>query len=321
MRWLHYKSKQLFSLLLKVALLSTICLFIYHKLTQNNELSWADFNLQLQHIQFSDFVFLLVLSVFNWSLETFKWKKLVHKIEFITFRQSAFQLLSSHAIAILTPNRIGEYGAKPMFFSKNYWKKIVLYNFFGNMSQLLVTVLFGILAIILLLNNSAFSLSFISFKNILIANFILIAFLFFLWKSSYVKEQLYRLQKSFCEFSNKNRIEILGLSLARYLVFSHQFYFLLLLLNVEISYFDAMSCIFSMYFLASVLPSIFFLEAIVKGGIAVWLFSFFQVNALPVLVISSLMWLFNFAFPAIMGSLLLFKFQPRFQLNFAKLWK
>ena len=113
----------------------------------------------------------------------------------------------------------------------------------------------------------------------------------------------------------------MGLSLARYLVFSHQFYFLLLLLNVEISYFDAMSCIFSMYFLASVLPSIFFLEAIVKGGIAVWLFSFFQVNALPVLVISSLMWLFNFAFPAIMGSLLLFKFQPRFQLNFAKLWK
>ncbi len=321
MRRIHHKSKQLFLLLLKVALLSAICFFIYYKLTKNNELSWANFSSQLQHIQFEDFSFLLILSVLNWSLEALKWKKLVHKIESITFKQSAFQLLSSHAIAILTPNRIGEYGAKPIFFNNKYWKTIVLYNFFGNMSQLLATIFFGLIGIFFLMNNSTFHFNFISIQNLIITFLLVFVSFLLLWKSSCFQNNFSQLKQAFFQFSLKDKSKILGLSIARYLVFSHQFYFLLLLLNVEISYIEAMSCIFSMYFLASVFPSVFILDAVFKGGIAVWLFSFYAVEALPVLVVSLTMWLFNFAFPAITGSLLLFKFQPRFQLNISKLWK
>lgn len=321
MRWLHHKSKQMFLLLLKVGLLSAICLFIYHRLTENTGLSWASFNLQLQQIQVTDFFILSLFTVFNWGLETMKWKKLVQKITIINWQQSAFQLLSSHAIAILTPNRIGEYGTKPIFFHKKFWKNIVLFNFFGNMGQLFATLIFGLIGIILLLENSAFNFNFVSVKNLWIGFFAIGTVLFFLRKSSYFKEQFSKLKKAFFQFSLKDRLQILGLSMARYLVFSHQFYMLLILMNIEISYLDAFTCIFSMYFLASILPSIFLLDAVVKGGIAVWLFSFYQVGALPILAISLAMWLLNFALPAVMGSVLLFKFEPRFHLNFSALWK
>ena len=321
MRWLPYKSKQLFLLLLKVALLSAVCFFIYHKLTANQELSWINFRDQLQSISWKAFIVLFIFTVLNWSLEIFKWKKLTQKISAISFQQSAFQLLSAHAVAILTPNRIGEYGAKPMFFLKKYWKKIVLYNFFGNMSQLLATVIFGMIGIAFLLNNSAFQLNFISFQQLLVSTGTILIVLFFLRKSVWFQQQFSKLKKAFHQFSAIQQIEILGLSIGRYLIFSHQFYFLLVLLNVDISYLDAMSCIFSMYFLASILPSVFLLDAVVKGGIAVWLFSFFQVEALPVLAISLTMWLLNFALPGVIGSLLWFKFQPRFDLKFSTLWK
>ncbi len=189
------------------------------------------------------------------------------------------------------------------------------------MSQLLATVIFGIIGIVFLLNNSAFQFNFISFQQLSISVGIVLIVLFFLRKSVWFQQQFNKLKKAFFQFSAIQQIEILGLSIGRYLVFSHQFYFLLILLNVDISYFEAMSCIFSMYFLASILPSVFLLDAVVKGGIAVWLFSFFQVEALPVLAISLTMWLLNFALPGVIGSLLWFKFQPRFDLKFSTLWK
>ena len=321
MRWLHYKSKQLFLLLLKVALLSAVCFFIYDKLTQNKELNWANFSLQLQSISLTALFILLVLTLLNWSFEIMKWKKLASKIKPISFKESSFQLLNAHAIAILTPNRIGEYGAKTLFFNKKYWKKIVLYNFFGNMSQLMATIFFGVIGIFFLLKNSAFQLDFISTEILVATSFIGLSMLLLLWKSSWFQKNLSKLRKTFQKFSAKNRIEIFGFSIGRYLIFSHQFYFLLLLFNIDISYLDAISCIFSMYFLASALPSLFLLDAAVKGGFAIWLFSFFQVEAIAILTISMIMWLLNFALPGIIGSLLWFGFKPQSQLKLSSIWK
>ena len=208
-----------------------------------------------------------------------------------------------------------------MFFLKKYWKKIVLYNFFGNISQLLATVIFGTIGIAFLLNNCTFQFNFISHQQLLITSGMSVIVLFFLRKSIWFQQQFNKIKKAFLQFSAIQQIQILGLSIGRYLIFSHQFYFLLVLLNVDISYIDATSCIFSIYFLASILPSVFLLDAVIKGGVAVWLFSFFQVEALPVLAISLTMWLLNFALPGVIGSLLWFKFQPRFDLKFSALWK
>src|SRR5690606_29449612 len=53
--------------------------------------------------------------------------------------------LASFTAAIFTPSRIGEYGAKSLYYPKNERKRVIFLNFVGNMTQLFVTFIFGII--------------------------------------------------------------------------------------------------------------------------------------------------------------------------------
>ena len=101
------------------------------------------------------------------------------------------------------------------------------------------------------------------------------------------------------------------LSTLRYLVFSYQFFFLMSLFEIELGYLESMSIISSMYILSSVIPSIFIFDVVVKSGVAVYLFSFVGVDEIIVLSITTLMWLFNFVLPSILGSYHVLNFNPR----------
>ncbi len=97
-------------------------------------------------------------------------------------------------------------------------------------------------------------------------------------------------------------------ALTRYLIFSFQFYFLLSIFGVNVSYINAMVVITSMYLLASIIPSIFIFDVVIKGSIAVYLFSHTGVNELTVLSIITIMWLLNFVLPSIFGSYFVLNF-------------
>jgi hypothetical protein len=73
---------------------------------------------------------------------------------------------------------------------------------------------------------------------------------------------------------------------------------------------EAIPLILSMYLLVSVIPSVFIFDVVVRGGVAVWLFSLAEVNELIVLSTVLVMWILNFVFPAIVGSILLIKHKP-----------
>ena len=53
-------------------------------------------------------------------------------------------------------------------------------------------------------------------------------------------------------------------------------------------------------------------DAIVKGSIALYLFNLAGVNDLTVLSIISLMWILNFALPAILGSFFVLSYKMSF---------
>jgi hypothetical protein len=92
------------------------------------------------------------------------------------------------------------------------------------------------------------------------------------------------------------------------LVFSHQFYFLLRLFGVETDYITLMALITSMYLLASIIPGLALLDWLIKGTVAIWVFSFLGVNELIVVTITLLMWLLNFGLPAVIGSYFVLNF-------------
>jgi len=300
-----YKSNHFLWLVFKLFIVIACGFFIYDFITNNEKLKFYDFQSIL--IDFNVFStknigLLLVFSIFNWFLEITKWRILVKKVIPISFFTSAKQSLSSLTFSLITPNRIGEYGAKALCFQKEKRKDILIANLAGNLYQLLVTTLFGIIGSMYLINYFSFSLQHI-FLLIIVSISVLLIIIFFLKKFKWFE----KIQEAAKQQKSKS---VLILSFLRYLVFSHQFYFLIMLFNLDISYWDAMACITSMYLISSFIPILSLFDFVVKGSIAVFIFSFFEINLAIILSITTLMWIYNFAIPAIVGSYFVITFKP-----------
>jgi uncharacterized membrane protein YbhN (UPF0104 family) len=308
-----YKSKHFWWLVLKLLILIFFGYVIYHTLTTNDEL---DFNAFIQTLTASEvfspltLLILLIFTVCNWTVEISKWKALTNSIQSTSWKEAAQQSLASLTFSLITPNRIGEYGAKALYFSKEQRKNILLLNFIGNFHQLLVTLILGIIGIYFLrlkLNDLMPKIFQLFLKVLPITVGITVLILnfnkrFLQWRQ--------RMWDRFDFITKKLNALVMGLSLIRYLIFSHQFYFLLIVFEVEISYWMAMQIITSMYLIASIIPMLSLFDFVLKGSIAVTLFSLLGISPLIILSITTLMWIFNFVLPAILGSYYVLTFKP-----------
>ncbi|SNR80802.1 Lysylphosphatidylglycerol synthase TM region [Lutibacter flavus] len=302
-----HKYKPQLLLLFKLAIVFGAIYFIYQKLINNNLLTFSKFREQFSVIWTTNIWKLILLLLFtdaNWLLEIFKWKTLVSPEKKITFFDAFEQCFASLTASLITPNRIGEYGAKALFFEKEKRKKIMLLNLIGNMSQLGVTLFFGIIGMAYLIMNFNFPIPSVNSKNILII--IVVGFLIYLLRDKF---QLHKIRTYFIKLPKTIFYKTLILSLLRYLFFSHQFYYLLLLFGIETDYFTVMNLLFCMYLLASIIPSLPIFDWVIKGSIAVWLFGLIGINELTIITITTIMWLLNFAIPALFGSIFVLNFK------------
>ena len=251
---------------------------------------------------------LLAMTTLNWVLEVVKWKRLANQISPLRFREALKQSLSSLTVSLITPNRIGEYGAKALYFQSRDRSRVLLYNFIGNFTQMTATLLFGSLGLIwvseqvseLGLGRIPWSRMSLLFTGLLLG--VLIA-------GRIRKDLISLLLNKLRAIPNALLWEAFLLSLARYLVFAHQFYFLLVVFGVDLGYLLCMSLIGISYLVASLIPGFVLFDWLVKGSVAVTVFSRFGVDDILVLSITSLMWLLNFGLPSILGSLYVILFR------------
>ena len=141
-----HKTKHFFALVIKLSIVIGCGYFMYTKLTQNDQFSFSNFNSKLllnNVFNFKNCVILFLFTFSNWLLETSKWHFLVSTITRVSLYQSIKQSLASLTVSLITPNRIGEYGAKALYFEKSHRKPIVGLNLIGNLYQLLATIFFG----------------------------------------------------------------------------------------------------------------------------------------------------------------------------------
>jgi hypothetical protein len=94
-------------------------------------------------------------------------------------------------------------------------------------------------------------------------------------------------------------------------VFTHQFYYLLLIFKVDVSYFNAISAITTMYLIASMIPMLSLFDVVLKGTVAIWVFYFLGIAPVAILCITTLMWVLNFVIPALIGSYFVLRFNPK----------
>ena len=311
---LPYKTKQFFFVLIKLSIVIGAFYFIYNKLTNNNQL---DFSLFIDFVSKNDvfssinIIFLLFLTIFNWFFEILKWQKLVSFFKKISYKEALEQSLGALTASLFTPNRIGEYGAKAIYYSKQFRKRILLLNLLGNSFQMLVTTLFGVIGFIVFSNRYNIEISFIKLSRLLIIVAFILAIVVIGFKEDRFQVKGFSIQR-IKDYIKEIPLKIHTLnfvySLTRYLIFSFQFYFLLSIFEVDLSYIDAMVVITSMYLLASIIPSIFIFDVVIKGSVAVYLFSFVHINEFTILCIITLMWLLNFVLPSIFGSFYVLNF-------------
>jgi hypothetical protein len=298
-----------------LAIVIGACYSLFRQLATHEHLSFTQLKQQIS-VLFSKNVWLLLLLLLftdaNWLLEIFKWKSLVSNEKKITFFEAYEQCFASLTASIITPNRIGEYGAKALYFEKKQRKKVMVLNLVGNLSQLTVSIFFGIFGIFFLISN--FEIGLFTFDNSKFVLFLSVLLLFFIIGSYFgITKKITKYTIKIFHYSQKIPLQIhlktIAFSLLRYLVFSHQFYFLLRLFEVETDYFTLINLIFCTYFLASVIPSLAIFDWAIKGSVAVIIFGFIGVNPLTIVTVTTFMWLLNFAIPALLGSIFVLNFK------------
>ncbi|WP_237239660.1 lysylphosphatidylglycerol synthase domain-containing protein [Wocania arenilitoris] len=311
---LPYKTKQFFFVLIKLSIVAGAFFFIYEKLTNNTDLQFSAFVDFLEKNDIftpKNIVLLLFLSFFNWLFEILKWKHLVSYIKKITFKNALEQSLGALTASLFTPNRIGEYGAKAIYYSANFRKRIVLINLLSNLLQMSVTLILGIVGFCFLVTTYDVNLDYYRLARILslgVMGILLVGFGIKKSKFTIKGFSLEKLKSFVLEFPRKKIVFGFLYSLIRYAFFSFQFYFLLQLFGVNMTYINTMIIITSMYLLASIIPSIFIFDVVIKGSIALYLFDLAGVNEFTILSIITLMWLFNFVVPSLFGSFYVLNF-------------
>lgn len=108
-------------------------------------------------------------------------------------------------------------------------------------------------------------------------------------------------------YSKPELINIMGFSLARFFVFSFQYYLVIHLLIPTIPAFDMMMMVFVMFFVQSALPSLDIVDVAVRNGTAAYLFGHIVNQPVAIMAAVSSIWLINLIIPAILGSVFVFK--------------
>lgn len=306
-----HKTKQFLVLLVKLLIVGGAFYFIYNQLTNNDKLDWQKF-LVLFHKNQSvlGIGFILLLSVLNRLFEIMKWQNLVSCIRPISLGEATKQVLAALTAGLFTPNGVGEYAGKALFFDKKEAKKVVFLNLICNGIQMILTVLFGVFG--LLYFNAEHSV--ISTKTVTILfGFLLILFavLFSAKKIAIKGHSIEKLIHKINEIPKSIHQKNTLLAILRYLVFSHQYYFLFLAFDVDLPYLTLISAITSVYFLASALPTFQFLDFAVKGGVAVYFFGILGVNEWVTVFVTTLMWFLNVVLPVIWGSYYVLNFKTK----------
>jgi len=255
----------------------------------------------------------------NWSLEAIKWKYLLKVKENISFWLSMKAILVGTTISAVSPNRTGDYFARVFVLKKTRFWEGVLVTLVGSFAQTLTTLLFGSIAFFTLFSHKLVELEYITefqlsiiktafFVGIIISIIVyyrislLSRFIPSKWRK--VRQYINILQR----FSFKELSIALAFSTFRYTIYSLQFYLLLLASGIEnLPLFIGFGLTSSIFLLNTIRPSIALLEIGIRTSIAIFVFSLyfgFDSNLdNGVFAASTLIWLINIIFPALIGLL------------------
>lgn len=251
----------------------------------------------------------LVLMPLNWLIETYKWKQLTQKVQRLGMKEAVESILIGILSSIISPNRIGELGGRLLHIKKENLLSVFYSNMLCSVSQLVVTLVAGLLAILLNINLAAQQMN-ISELLLLIGSSISIILVISLYFSSNMTYRLIKYTSS--KFKSEEhivgsrigvtvRIRLIVMSSLRYIVFSLQFLFLLLFFGLEESLLASFGAISIVFFITAIIPTAWISDLPVRTSVAYFIFELFFQSGLPALYSSISLWGINLLLPALIS--------------------
>ena len=268
-------------------------------------------------------VFLLM--IVNWSIEAVKWKISVQKVQQVTFMKAFKAVLSGVSFSVTTPNRVGEYFGRILFMHEGNRLKAISITIVGSISQLITTLLMGLLSLIILMPKIEAAGMISSPWTTMIIYGVLAALLFFLlfyFKLSWLVKLVERiprsnkyvyLVKALEDFSVNLLFKLLLLSLLRFAVFLLQYYLLFRLFNVDVSWWQGTLVMSLSFLVMAVIPSIELIELPQRGKVITTVAGLFSTNALGIGLATACIWFINLIVPAIAGSIIILTIRKIFR--------
>lgn len=317
------------NILLRLLIVLLALLFLYKSLLVDHELL-PFLDILQRYIHTQKFAIGLLLVVFimpiNLGLEAIKWQFLMHKIEQVGFITALKAVFTGLSISHFLPNRVGDYLGRVFMLKKaDRWEGVFL-TVVGSIAQLLVTLLFGSMALAVLLINwqqlpetpmnwLIQALAFLLLGGtlfLLIAYFNIQLFIPFIQRIS--SKRWTRFQKHIhilTHFNKRELLQVLLISTLRYVVFATQLYLLLTLFDIHLSYFSGLLIIALHYLILTVIPTVAITELGVRGSVLVYLIEQYQqqwgawqaTSTVGIITASTLLWMINLALPAAIGLL------------------
>jgi hypothetical protein len=304
------KHKHAFVVGIKILFLGLLCYNIYSKLAeegfkQSFEHFKEDFN--LTYLWYLVPVFLLVFV--NWGLEAYKWFISTKYIQSQTYWESYKTILMGNAMNQIVPAGMGEVVGRALMYGEGNKLKAGALTYFSQMPQKVAQMVTGVLFLIFVLSQGWLTSSFFHWLVVIGLGDAAIWYVMF-FHTDFILPYIKRLKfmskaiqylESIENFRKRDKFRLLGLSLARYLVFTLQYVLMSFIFFKDLK-FGYYFCLSSVNFLLqSVVPSVGFLDLGVRGNLAFMAFEPMMYNMIGVLSVSYAIWIINLLIPSAVG--------------------
>jgi hypothetical protein len=311
---LTYYAKKFLSIFFKATILVLAFAFIYHQYIKKGD-NLKQFQNLINHIGHTQVVvvmaLVIILMLINWLLESLKWKYLTRNLIPISAWKAIEGVFCGLTWAIFTPNRIGEYGGRVMFLPPRRRIHGVFAMAVGSFGQNVITNVLGAGALVwfayTFLHLNYWLLITITlvapiFMGLFLVFYFNIKWLVWLLNSISFLKKYHRFFDVMGTYKFNELVTIMWFCLARFFIFSFQYYLVIHLLLPAIPFYDVVMLVFIVFFIQSALPSLDLLDVPVRATAAATLFAYVTDQQIAVIAAFTSIWLINLIIPAILGS-------------------
>jgi hypothetical protein len=266
---------------------------------------------------------LSLLMIFNWLIESFKWKIAVASIQPVSLLRAFKAVLAGVSISLSLPNRIGEYLGRVLFLEPSQRVRAISVTVVASFSQLIVTIMMGLFGLLLarpvILSRGIWSIQTWWIVIGVVALMILLMLLLYFnismlnrWLQQKLvatsSKWLLRFKDWLVALDSCNAAilrTLLSLSMLRYGVFMAQYYLAYQFFGVAFSMHQLFVIVSLTFLTLAAVPTFAAPELALRGAVGIFIAKWFTLQVAAVVLALLLIWITNLILPAVVGALLI----------------